>query len=341
MQINGPSFLPSPMRPTQATARPSAFAVTPPRPEPQSPAAATPTLGGPAQQPIDVATILQNWGTSNPLADLNTDGIVDAADLALASEQQNAGANGVLANWGSGGASDLNGDGSVDAQDLAAALSGAQGSAAESSNSAAWQSAAGGDHNGDGTIDATDLAMALSAQQTAANGASNSAAWQSAAGGDHNGDGAIDATDLAMALSAQQSGASGAAGPVEPAKPTAMQLVENLVDQAFATLDDDQDGALKPTDFPDGSKIFARLDLDDSGSVGRDELTKALLADFSRFREQFPSAAPAAFARRWGDAFAGTHSVPNPAGFARAAQAFSNPAAFAMNATRGILSALA
>lgn len=117
MQINGPSFLPSPIRPAQ---RPNQVAFTAPRPEvPQAaPNGGAPAMGGPSQQPIDVATILQNWGTSNPLADLNTDGIVDAADLALASEHQNSGANGVLANWGSGGASDLNGDGAVDAADI-------------------------------------------------------------------------------------------------------------------------------------------------------------------------------------------------------------------------------
>ena len=45
--------------------------------------------------------------------------------------------------------------------------------------------------------------------------------------------------------------------------------------------------------------------------------------------------------RRWADAFAGTHPVPNPAGAAHAAKAFANPSAFALNATRGILSALA
>jgi len=336
MQINGPSFLPSPIRPAQ---RPNQTAFTAPRPEvPQAvPNGGTPAMGGPSQQPIDVATILQNWGTSNPLADLNTDGIVDAADLALASESQNSGANGVLANWGSGGASDLNGDGAVDAQDLAAALSGAQETANAGGSAAAWQSTAGGDHNGDGTIDAQDLAMALTGTQNAGGSA---AAWQSAAGGDHNGDGAVDGQDLAISLSGQQ-GAAGSVNPGEPVETKPIQLVQSLVDRAFATRDADQDGQLVAGDFRSGTKIFERLDLDQSGGIGREELTKALLADFGRFREQFPGAAPTAFARRWADAFAGTHPVPNPAGAAQAAKAFANPAAFALNATRGVLSALA
>jgi hypothetical protein len=56
--------------------------------------------GGPAQQPIDIAKILEHWGTSNVEADLNVDGIVDAQDLALASAQQNAGSTAVQGSWG-------------------------------------------------------------------------------------------------------------------------------------------------------------------------------------------------------------------------------------------------
>lgn len=78
--------------------------------------------GGPAQQPIDIATILQHWGTSNAEADLNVDGIVDAQDLALASSQQNAGSTAVQGSWGQSGVNDHNGDGVVDATDLAHAL---------------------------------------------------------------------------------------------------------------------------------------------------------------------------------------------------------------------------
>ena len=44
---------------------------------------------GTGQPPVDVNTILENWGTSNAIADLNVDGIVDAQDLGV-----------VLAGWG-------------------------------------------------------------------------------------------------------------------------------------------------------------------------------------------------------------------------------------------------
>jgi hypothetical protein len=105
MQINAPSMLSYAARPVRANPDAFAGAVAPPQ-EPS-----TPAQGGPLQQPVSVATVLENWGTSNPLADLNTDGIVDAQDLALAQSSQNAGAQGVLTNWGGGATAPANASG--------------------------------------------------------------------------------------------------------------------------------------------------------------------------------------------------------------------------------------
>ncbi len=293
MQINGSSLHAAPVRAIKnpqaaATAQvPFAAATSLSEPTPQ----AGGILGGPAQQQVDVATVLAHWGTSNPLADLNVDGIVDAADLSLASSAQNSGTGSVLAHWGQGGASDLNGDGTIDAQDLAQALSG-EGDAAAA---AAWSNATGGDQDGNGSIDAQDLATMLNAQSNA----------------------------------------------VTTPTPSPLALVEGLVESAFASRDVDQDGSVIASDFHHGSKIFERLDLDGSGKVGRDEMTKALMVDFNHFRNQFPEASPSAFARRWGDAFSGMRPTPDTAAFARIQHMLSNPANFGRQVSSGILSARA
>jgi Ca2+-binding EF-hand superfamily protein len=97
-------------------------------------------------QTVDANFIMQHWGSSNALADLNVDGIVDAQDLAMAlhnaSEGGAAGDNDSAAEWNSLTGGDLNGDGMVDAQDLAIRLNNDQNNA-------------GGD--GDGVLTETDF----------------------------------------------------------------------------------------------------------------------------------------------------------------------------------------
>jgi len=96
-------------------------------------------MAGNSQPPVDANTILENWGTSNAIADLNVDGIVDAQDLAMVLHAaQDAPA---------GGGDDSPGD--------------------------EWSSLVGGDLNGDGTIDAMDLAMKLNAESPENGGGSN------------------------------------------------------------------------------------------------------------------------------------------------------------------------
>jgi Ca2+-binding EF-hand superfamily protein len=96
-------------------------------------------MAGNSQPPVDANTILENWGTSNAIADLNVDGIVDAQDLAMVLHA----AQGAPA----GGEDDSPGD--------------------------EWSSLVGGDLNGDGTIDAMDLAMKLNAETPESGGGSN------------------------------------------------------------------------------------------------------------------------------------------------------------------------
>jgi hypothetical protein len=75
-----------------------------------------------------------------------------------------------------------------------------------------------------------------------------------------------------------------------------------------------------------GSKVFERLDLDQSGGVGREELTKALFSELERFREQFPSAKPEAFARRWLETLTAGRPVADYGQHQRVQQLFSQPA---------------
>lgn len=80
---------------------------------------------GAGDPPVDAQTILDNWGTSNAVADLNTDGIVDAQDLALVLNQAQGSTSGSSDGedpWTALTGGDLNGDGAVDAMDLAMRL---------------------------------------------------------------------------------------------------------------------------------------------------------------------------------------------------------------------------
>lgn len=227
MQINSPSLSSLTPRPLQRPANP---VLSKPPTEP----ATTPPLGGPSQQPISIATILEHWGTSNAIADLNTDGIVDAQDLALAQTQENTGNNAINSGWGQSGATDI---------------------------------------NGDGTTDANDLALMLSGPHT------------------------------------------------EP--PSRAAVVESLVQAAFEARDGDGSNTISASDFKDDGRMFAHLNLDRSGEIGREELTKALNSQFDRFHERFPDANPHSFAKRWLEALTGHRGAPNMANYDRVNELFS------------------
>lgn len=197
--------------------------------------------GGPAQQQVDIATVLRHWGTSNAEGDLNVDGIVDAQDLALASAEQNSGSSAVLNGWGQSGTQDA---------------------------------------NGDGIVDATDLAHALNGQSTPA-------------GADES---------------------------------TKAQVVGAIVDVAMQARDEDGDGSIVSGDFKDNGRIFRQLDLDQNGTVGREELEKALNAHFERFTERNPNANPNSFAARWIETFLGKRPAPDLHGMDRISQLFQQGA---------------
>ena len=132
-------------------------------------------------QTVDANFIMQHWGSSNALADLNVDGIVDAQDLAMAlhnaSEGGAAGDNDSAAEWNALTGGDLNGDGVVDAQDLAIRLNNDQnnaggdgGTGGDRDSASEWNALTGGDLNGDGMVDAQDLAIRLNNDQNNAGG---------------------------------------------------------------------------------------------------------------------------------------------------------------------------
>lgn len=206
------------------------------------------TFRGTEAPRASAATIMQHWGTSNPEGDLNTDGIVDAQDLAMALNAGNDPVSVVQQNWGSSG----------------------QGAAAN---------------------------------------------------GDYNGDGAVDAMDLAMALNGGNEPRSLAAPGGDPA-PNDADIVANIVDSTFAARDTDSDGALVSSDLEQGEAVFGRLDLDQSGEVGREELTKALFSELERFRAQFPEARTESFARRWLETLTSGRPVADYGQFQRVQQLF-------------------
>jgi Ca2+-binding EF-hand superfamily protein len=275
---------------------------------------------GTGQPPVDVNTILENWGSSNAIADLNVDGIVDAQDLAMVlRSSQDDGAN-----------NDSSGDGGD-----------------------AWTTLVGGDLNGDGFVDATDLAMKLNTESTGGGGGSNNDssgdggdAWTTLVGGDLNGDGAVDATDLAMKLNTESNGggdgtsndSSGnnssnnwnkslngelnSGSTMNPADAARLldevagetnpgQMIERLTNLIMKSFDSDGDGVLAADNLPEGSKILSRFDRDSSGVLERNELMKGLTEEFKRASEATDLSKPGAFARRWMETFSGMHPIPN------------------------------
>lgn len=255
MKVHGTSIMPTTIRPMPARSN-AAFALSAGQATDAAKPAAGVTFRGTEAPTASAATVMQHWGTSNAEGDLNSDGIVDAQDLAMVLNAQNDTQSLVTQNWGAGSDNASN----------------------------------GGDHNGDGSVDAMDLAMALN-------------------GG-----------NAPRSLEA----------PADPAPQTPEAIVAAIVDATFAARDADADGELVAGDFANAhgkaGKVFHRLDLDQSGSVGREELSKALLGEFDRFREQFPGKQPAAFARRWMDALTTGQPLPDMGQHQRVQQLFAKKA---------------
>jgi len=284
--------------------------------------------------PVDLNTILQNWGTSNGFADLNADGIVDAHDLAIALHAHLGGGDGGVAGgsdddgWSGVAGGDHNGDGVVDARDLAISLNGSQ--PAGGGEDDGWAGVAGGDHNGDGVVDARDLAISLNNAQ-----GGSGEDWSGVVSGDLNGDGVVDAFDLAISLNGMQAKSASVSADAEAGEPALVdptlataaglqdalpapdagtiqvRAVEELVNRILKTLDQDGDGALAPKDLAQTPSLFRRFDADGSGLITREELTKGLLEEFGRFAAARPEADPASFSKRWMDAFSGMRRMPD------------------------------
>lgn len=194
-----------------------------------------------------------------------------------------------------------------------------------------WGSSdADSDLNADGTVDATDLAEALNRQQTAgaAGGADGHTGkvldtWGNSGGAtDLNGDGTVDARDLAEALNGTTAGRSTSAP--APGKPAPEEVVKKIVDATFAARDADGDGTLVANEFGKASTgLFDQIDLDKSGGVQREELGKAILADFNKLGAQSKSVSPDAFASRWMAALTGNGPAPNVGQFQRMQELFA------------------
>jgi len=232
---------------------------------------------GTGQPPVDVNTILENWGSSNAIADLNVDGIVDAQDLAMVlRSSQDDGAN-----------NDSSGDGGD-----------------------AWTTLVGGDLNGDGAVDATDLAMKLntesngggdgSSNDSSGNSSNNSSNnWNKSLDGELNSGSTMNPADAARLLDE-------VAGETNPG-----QMIERLTNLIMKSFDSDGDGVLAADNLPEGSKILSRFDRDSSGVLERNELMKGLTEEFQRASEASDLSKPGAFARRWMETFSGMHPIPN------------------------------
>jgi Ca2+-binding EF-hand superfamily protein len=247
-----------------------------------SPGAPITMRSGSGQPPVDVNTILENWGTSNAIADLNVDGIVDAQDLAMvlqaAQDSGNGGSNNSDSEaWNTLVGGDLNGDGVVDAVDLAMKLNaesngGGDGDGSNNDSSGdgndAWTTLVGGDLNGDGVVDAVDLAMKLNAESNGGDGSNNDSnddgndAWTTLVGGDLNGDGVVDAVDLAMKLNAESNGGDGSNNDSSDG------------DGAWNPLGG---GSISPVD---ASKLLEELELDAGSEQMVERLTNLIMKSF-------------------------------------------------------------
>ena len=223
-----------------------------------------------------IDTIMEYWGTANAIADLNTDGIVDSADLGIVlssmppADDGGTGGDGgtasdptvdtILSSWGTSNVeADLNGDGTVESADLGIVLSGMP------------PADEGGTAGDGGGADDEESATAQRMQSVTA---------------------AYKALEEAL-----QSGSPG-------------QMIERLANVIFKTLDQNHDGQLVPGDLPLQPKMFAKFDTDENQQLSRDELMAGLRVEFNTYNAATGEADYGAFAKRWLAAFQG--QLPEP-----------------------------
>ena len=267
-----------------------------------------------------VDTIMEYWGTANAIADLNTDGIVDSADLGMvlsatppADEGGTAGEGGtasdptvdtIMSNWGTSNPdADLNGDGTVDSADLGIVLSGMPPAGDEGGTASDptvdtimsnWgTSNPDADLNGDGTVDSADLGIVLSGMPPAGDGGT---------AGDED---APPAQRIAQ-IEASIAGLHDALG-FESRGSSLAQMADIIV----KALDGDGDGLLKPSDVPGNPKLFHRFDSDGDLLLGKTELLEGLQREFAQYSSESGDPNLGPFAKRWLAAFQGL--LPEPA----------------------------
>jgi Ca2+-binding EF-hand superfamily protein len=277
-----------------------------------------------------IDTIMEYWGTANAIADLNTDGIVDSADLGIVlssmppAEDGGTGGEGgtasdptvdtITSNWGTSNPdADLNGDGTVDSADLGIVLSGMPpaddggtggdgGTASDPTVDtilSSWgTSNVEADLNGDGTVDSADLGIVLSGMPPADEGGT---------AGDGGG-----ADDEESATAQRMQSVTAAYKALEEALQSGSpgQMIERLANVIFKTLDQNHDGQLVPGDLPLQPKMFAKFDTDENQQLSRDELMAGLRVEFNTYNAVTGEADYGAFAKRWLAAFQG--QLPEP-----------------------------
>jgi hypothetical protein len=127
--------------------------------------------------------VLANWSGAG-FGDLNGDGVIDGADLAIWLGERTPGGS-----WDGTPYGDLNGDGVINGADLAIWLAGQGGPNG-------WQGTPHGDLDGDGTVGGADLAIWLAGQ-------GGTGGWQGTPYGDLDGNGTVGGADLAIWLAGQ------------------------------------------------------------------------------------------------------------------------------------------
>lgn len=291
--------------------------------------ATQPPMMARGQPPADPNLVLENWGSSNPFADLNTDGIVDAQDLALAlnTAQESPGGGGEDAPdaWTALTGGDLNNDGSIDAMDLAIKLNEQTPSGGGEDSPDEWTALTGGDLNNDGVVDAMDLALKLNAQSPAGGGESA------------NNDGSSSREGIAPANALLESGSIEIV--LEDRKPEA--VINRLSKLILQTLDQDGDQALTAADLNGNEKLVARFDLNSSGAIEQDELVKGLREEFRQYRSANDGGGPAPFVKRWLETFSGMRPMPDYSAPMRLQELFAPQGRAGSPTSSGILSAKA
>ena len=276
------------------------------------------TVGSPSVEiEITVDDILKNWGTNNTEADLNGDGGVDAADLAL------------LLSW-------QGGEDPIDVPDLGAGdtpdlSTGTEGDAPQFTLEELmknWgQSDSDYDFDGDGTVGAADLAQFLSGQIDAPTGppafapptgdgdrvAQLLSEWGSADSNyDLNSDGTVDAADLAALLATQNNPlieptSTGAAERTNGAA-SANDWIAGLSKEILSRVGG-EDGVISQKEFPGNDAIFKIVDQDADGVITGRDLQSAINHSLNSVMKVTGDADLSAVASNWREAFGITDTL--------------------------------